>query len=108
MASIMGIAKRREILLAVLVLAAGASGSREATTESLEHLLEELALPGDELHGFLARAEDPDGSYHLIESGEIPFEDQSFDVAFSSFVFHKWYYSTRMWKPWVACTATPF
>ncbi|MFN3232076.1 MAG: class I SAM-dependent methyltransferase [Alphaproteobacteria bacterium] len=35
----------------------------------------------------VARAEDPDGAYHLIENGEIPFEDDSFDLAFSSFVF---------------------
>ncbi len=35
----------------------------------------------------VARAEDPDGSYHLIESGDTPFEDGSFDLAFSSFVF---------------------
>ena len=34
-----------------------------------------------------ARLRDPSGEYHDIQSGKIPFEDLSFDLIFSSFVF---------------------
>lgn len=34
-----------------------------------------------------ARLQDEAGEYHIVESGELPFEDSSFDVIFSSFVF---------------------
>ena len=35
----------------------------------------------------VARENDPQGDYRQIESGVIPFENESFDLAFSSFVF---------------------
>jgi len=34
-----------------------------------------------------ARSQDRSGEYHLITSGKLPFEDSSFDLVFSSFVF---------------------
>ena len=34
-----------------------------------------------------ARLADPDGAYHRIDSGALPFGDATFDMAFSSFVF---------------------
>ena len=34
-----------------------------------------------------ARTQDKSGKYHLITSGKLPFEDCSFDLVFSSFVF---------------------
>src|SRR5205085_2695700 len=34
-----------------------------------------------------ARTQDKSGEYHLITSGKLPFEDSSFDIVFSSFVF---------------------
>lgn len=34
-----------------------------------------------------ARTNDPEGAYHRIEDGHLPFEDNTYDVAFSSFVF---------------------
>lgn len=34
-----------------------------------------------------ARLKDETGEYHHIQSGQIPFEDMSFDLIFSSFVF---------------------
>jgi len=35
----------------------------------------------------LARTQDVSGEYQLITSGKLPFEDSSFDIVFSSFVF---------------------
>lgn len=34
-----------------------------------------------------ARAADPEGAYHRIEDGRLPFNGATFDMAFSSFVF---------------------
>ncbi len=34
-----------------------------------------------------AKLHDPEGLYHLIESGILPFKDSSFDLVFSCFVF---------------------